>query len=545
MRLRSLFALLVTLTLVACSGSDGTDGSDGENGQTLLVESSTADSCAAGGTSLVFGYDTTGDGAIDQELATETVCAGEDGEDGTDGMEGPAGEDGNSVLTETDAADPADCPAGGTTVTFGYDTTGDGAIDDVLETANVCDGADGSDGNSVLVETATADPADCPAGGTTVTFGYDTTGDDAIDDVVETTNVCDGADGQTILTETGAAASGACAAGGTTVTFGYDTTGDGAIDQTVDTATVCNGEDGANGADGADGDSVLVESAAAAGGACTNGGTTFTFGYDTTGDGAIDQTIDTTTICDGEQGPAGDPADELTVEQAPATSTECASGGTTLTFGYDTTGDGNIDTTVETVSICNSILNGQSVLYAAFLSSDPDTTLPALQTLDSQGLITLTVATSAATQISSGNFDAVIYSRGSGAVTSAEETALVNRANSGLPTIFGYWQASSPIYTALEYTTSGATNLTSADFDGLVLGQDISTVSVANASYGTFSRGLTPTGSATSGCTWGNGDSCAVVGNGGATVGLGFIANTISEADAEIVMRNALTRVLQ
>lgn len=433
MQYRALFAIIFSLLLVSCGGDDATNGTDGDDGNSVLVESSAAeDDCSVGGTTLTFGYDTTGDGEIDDVLTTETIC---EGEDGAPGDEGAPGEDGNSVLTETTPADVADCPNGGTTVTLGYDTTGDGAIDDVLETANVCDGAPGEDGNSVLVESATAAAADCPAEGTT-----------------------------------------------------------------------------------------------------------FTFGYDTTGDGSIDQTIDTTTICDGEQGPQGEPGDDLTVEQS--ASTTCPISGTTWTFGYDTTGDGSIDTVVDTFEICDTNLLDADVLYYNENAGAGDTFLATLQGLETDGTINLTETTSPASEIETGNYDVVIISRSNSSFTAPLETALSDWVNGGGAAILSHYSSGASIFSTFEATTVG-TNLSSATFVG-PLGRGLGPVAVTNAnSWGIYSLDLEPTGSATSGCNWDTGSSCAIIGNGGRTVALGFLMDTISQADADLIIRNSLVQVLK
>ncbi len=127
---------LLALLMAGCGGEDGLDGDDAE---TLEVSSQPAspDDCPDGGTELTFGYDTSGDGEIDEVSHVQIVC---DGATGPDGEDGEDGEDGLSVLVETSDATMGDCVAGGTIYTFGYDTTGDGEIDDVVSQQTVCDG---------------------------------------------------------------------------------------------------------------------------------------------------------------------------------------------------------------------------------------------------------------------------------------------------------------------------------------------------------------------------------------------------------------------
>ena len=130
--------------------------SDG-NSVLLEVEEDSA-SCPNGGYKYTFGYDTTGDGVVDEVVEETVICdgetgpqgpQGETGPEGPQGPEGPAGEDGedgNPLLSETSPAPSGACPEGGIEVTVGYDTTGDGVIDDVVESYVICDGETGPEG---------------------------------------------------------------------------------------------------------------------------------------------------------------------------------------------------------------------------------------------------------------------------------------------------------------------------------------------------------------------------------------------------------------
>lgn len=192
-------------------GQDGEDGIIGEDGLTLEVETSPIEPgqvCANGGTLFTFGYDDNDDDAItgDEIVDTVEVCNGRDGTDGEDGVDG---EDGMTSLMELETLGQGDatCTAGGVRLRVGFDTTGDGNIDDTSSTREICNGIDGQDGTNgqdgedglnTLVETSplAVGNANCPGGGVQVTFGYDTTGDDTIDQVTSTESVCNGIDGQ-------------------------------------------------------------------------------------------------------------------------------------------------------------------------------------------------------------------------------------------------------------------------------------------------------------------------------------------------------------
>ena len=130
---------VLALLLIAGCGDDGADG------QTPLIESQDAseEQCPAGGTVVMTGLDTDGDGSIntDHESYSETVfCDGPQGEAGQPGDPGTDGEDGERIgLIETTAEDPGEnCEVGGIRVQTGFDTTDDGEIDDVLDTHYVC-----------------------------------------------------------------------------------------------------------------------------------------------------------------------------------------------------------------------------------------------------------------------------------------------------------------------------------------------------------------------------------------------------------------------
>ena len=192
-----------------------------------------------------------------------------------------------------------DCPEGGTTLRVGYDTNGDGEVDEIHSQRHVCDGQDGRDGEDgsgssnggeeppLEIESGEASSEDCEAGGVDYILGYDTNGDGEIDDVVSMETICNGRDG----------ADGQDGTDGTDGEDGSDGQ-DGADGQDGS-----DGEDGTDGEDGEDGQDILVESELAPLEACVAEGVVYTFGYDTTGDGEIDEVLDEQTICDGAASP--------------------------------------------------------------------------------------------------------------------------------------------------------------------------------------------------------------------------------------------------
>lgn len=151
----------------------------------------------------------------------------------------------SSLVRISDEPAGANCADGGVAIASGLDADDNGVLDDdeVSSTSYVCDGPSGDGAITTLVETA-AEPAgaNCAAGGTVVTIGPDTDGDGVLDadEVTSTVYVCDG-----VLVSTEDAGAN-CADGGTAVHTGVDDDGDGVLDPgEYDTTTyVCNGADG-------------------------------------------------------------------------------------------------------------------------------------------------------------------------------------------------------------------------------------------------------------------------------------------------------------
>ena len=90
-----------------------------------------------------------------------------------------------------------DCAGGGLSIVGGTDVNGDDVLgDDEVETQEfVCDGADGANGTSTLVQTAEEPAGDnCADGGTRVDSGADDNGDGQLsaDEIDVTTYVCNG-----------------------------------------------------------------------------------------------------------------------------------------------------------------------------------------------------------------------------------------------------------------------------------------------------------------------------------------------------------------
>ena len=139
--------------------------------------------------------DPNGNGLLDPEevQSTRPVCNGRDGTDGRDAIP--------TLVALDPIAPGADCPAGGTAILTGPDTNGNGLLDpdEVQSTRPVCNGRDGA-GNAVTGLFAITDEppgANCPAGGTRIDFGLDTDSDGTLSltEVTQTGYVCNGQDG--------------------------------------------------------------------------------------------------------------------------------------------------------------------------------------------------------------------------------------------------------------------------------------------------------------------------------------------------------------
>jgi hypothetical protein len=181
-------------TYYACNGEDGNDGANGSDGRDLIVTSSAAASCSNGGLTLAFGYDGNSDGDLEDDedtiLSSTTIC---NGLDGTNGY--------NTIIS-TQTEDPGDnCPNGGVEFTVGLDTNNNNAIDagEEVGTYYVCNGADGSAGkNSIIsVTTFSGTQNGCTDGGLRIQTGIDDNGDGILQagEVDATAYVCNGNDG--------------------------------------------------------------------------------------------------------------------------------------------------------------------------------------------------------------------------------------------------------------------------------------------------------------------------------------------------------------
>ncbi len=143
--------LLSMVSLIAC-GDDG-DLSVPDSAPDTMMSTETiapGETCEFGGTRFQIGSDDNGDGEIDTVEDEAVVCDGVEGHDGAPGPEGPAGDDGADGLTpeveQQSLPSHDECPSTATEVVIGFDTDGEGDIDEVSSTFVICDGEAGETG---------------------------------------------------------------------------------------------------------------------------------------------------------------------------------------------------------------------------------------------------------------------------------------------------------------------------------------------------------------------------------------------------------------
>ncbi|WP_436516188.1 DUF7151 family protein [Ekhidna sp. To15] len=313
-------------------GTDGNDGSNGADGSSSITRVSTedpGDNCTNGGLMIEIGMDdVTPDGILQNDEVDYTyyVCNGADGNDGSDGSDGSDGF--NSLIRTTTEAPGANCSNGGIRIDIGLDTNRNGNLEAgeyMGSPLYICDGVDGTngtdgtDGRNLIVVTDT--DVTCPNGGIEFTFGYDDDNNGTIDEVLETALICngnngsdgnDGSNGQdglnSIVRSTAENPGGNCANGGTLIEVGIDDNRNNVLDAPeVDTFFyICNGQDGTNGNNG-NNSLITVSSFSGNQNGCTNGGLIILSGIDDNGNGTLNAgEIDATAyVCNGDDGTDG------------------------------------------------------------------------------------------------------------------------------------------------------------------------------------------------------------------------------------------------
>lgn len=165
------------------------------------------------------------------------------------------GVDGKSSLAKvTNVPAGVNCANGGVRLDFGLDSNLNGKLDDeeILSTAYTCNGIDGKNGVSNLVEVKAIDGnLECPNGGVLVVTGIDKNANGVIDtgELVSSVVVCSGIDGKSSTIKTEEVKATETSPGGHWLHF-YE---NDVIVKSIFISNGINGKDGINGIDGIDG----------------------------------------------------------------------------------------------------------------------------------------------------------------------------------------------------------------------------------------------------------------------------------------------------
>lgn len=298
---------------ISCDDGTSVTISDGSDAAAILARTDTVapgDDCAEGGSSVSFGHDADGDGALsDTEIESTTfVCNGPQGDTGEAGLQA-------LVRIEPEAAGDI-CADGGLAVMAGLDANDDGYLStsEVDHTRYVCNGAAGQDGSSC-----------------SVTDNADGTKTISCDDGTEVT-LSDGADGTSCSVQTGT---------------------DGTRTITCDDGTSAVINDGAAGYD-----SLVRQDTLDVGSTeCPTGGVAVKTGLDADRSGTLEdgEVSQTTYVCNGPAGQAGEAALVRLVPELPGV--HCTAGGTAVQTGTDTDGNGTLEDAevLETAYVCNGV----------------------------------------------------------------------------------------------------------------------------------------------------------------------------------------------
>jgi hypothetical protein len=142
---------------------------------------------------------------------------------------------------------------------------------------------------------------------------------------------------------------------------------------------------------------------------------------------------------------------------------------------------------------------------------------------------TVTTATSWAdfdTKLAGGSYQLVI-ALGQNNALAANTTTLANYITGGGRAIVDDYTSNPAYGPMMNATYTGVTNQNSANFLITALSSGITNPQpLTNPGWGIYSMGLLAAAGGTSVCTFPNGNSCAVSGNGGRTLLLGFLSDT-------------------
>jgi len=184
-----------------------------------------------------------------------------------------------------------------------------------------------------------------------------------------------------------------------------------------------------------------------------------------------------------------------------------------------------------------------TVLYYADSIIGTNYVTPAL----TAGSHTVTTAVSWAdfnTKLAGGGYQLVIALNQNSGI-GADLPTMQNYIAGGGRVILADWTQTATFATALGGGYTGTTNQNSLNFLVPALSAGITKPQVlSNPGWGTYSMGETVGGSSTSVCSFPNSNSCAVSGNGGRTLLLGFLSDTPSATDGVRLWTNLINFVL-
>lgn len=138
------------------------------------------------------------------------------------------------------------------------------------------------------------------------------------------------------------------------------------------------------------------------------------------------------------------------VETTEASQDDCPFGGTRYTFGEDTNGDGAIDNIVMNQLVCDDLSSTETIVYGTSVLFYSDfgrmNMMEGLQALDDLGIIQLTVADTndeVELLLEDETFDVLIYLIEDNSIEESGQTMLENRIAAGEKTISTYWRGDS------------------------------------------------------------------------------------------------------
>jgi uncharacterized protein YjdB len=250
----------------------------------------------------------------------------------------------------------------------------------------------------------------------------------------------------------------------------------------------------------------------------------------------------------------GDPVDGVTFTWSssnPAVATVDGDGMVTAQGGGTTeivASTGDLSGAAAIVVVAEEVIFGKNVLYFSDYAVGHDAVLTGLLDLAQAGWINLAVATSRDDLLGQmgSEPDILIYFNQNTWLRSADEAALVEWVEAGKRLIFSDWTRNHTVFSAMETGRGSRTNETSMTFSDTRLIDGVQQpMPLSNPGWGIYSTGLNPIGAAVSVCTFPSGESCLVYGNGGRTITVGFLNDTVTEQDGRNFTRNLLRIVVQ